>query len=549
MRRTLRSVLILSAILPAVFAKTQFNVSIDKTALATPVTGRLILALSRRETPEPRYLVAPDATPVFAVDVDHLQGAAIIGSEAIGQTVDSLNQIPAGDYYAQAVLNVYKDYHRSDGHTVWVHFDMEGRPFQLSPGNLYSDVRKVHLDPNAGFDVSLVLNHVIEPTKAPLDTKWLKHVRIQSELLTKFWGVPVYLGATVLLPKGYEEHANIRYPAAYVQGYVGGPAFSFNDDPNVKENAKADHARGLQTGYEFYQSWNSDNFPRFLAVTFVEGTPFFPDGYNVNSANSGPYGDAITQELIPYVEHHFRAIGKPYARVVEGASTGGWGSLVLQLHHPDMFGGAWIYYPDPIDFRRYQMVNIYDDENAFKAPGSAWITGERPMRRNDDGQVTWTTRELSKFEEVLGTKGRSGYQFEGWEAYYGPVGEDGYPRPVWDKLTGKIDHEVALYMRDHGYDLRYYAEKNWSTIGPLVAGKIHFMCGDMDNFYLNLAVYLFEGFAKQTSNPLSDFTFEYGRPMKGHWWHPQNWADVLKAMAKQVSANAPASEDRGWLSY
>jgi hypothetical protein len=260
-------------------------------------------------------------------------------------------------------------------------------------------------------------------------------------------------------------------------------------------------------------------------------------------------GDAITKELIPYIEQHFRAIGKPYARVVEGASTGGWGSLALQLHHPDMFGGAWIYYPDPIDFRRYQMVNIYEDENAFKAPGSAWITGERPMRRADDGQVIWTNREMSKFEEVLGTKGRSGYQFEGWEAFYGPMDAEGYPRPVWNKLTGKIDHEVALYMRDHGYDLRYYAEKNWSTIGPLVAGKIHFMCGDMDNFYLNLAVYLFQDFANQTSNPQSDFTFEYGRPMKGHWWHPQNWADVVRAMAKQVSANAPEGESRDWLSY
>ncbi len=548
--RALRSLIIFIGILPAVFAKTQFSISIDKTALATPVTGRLILVLSRRETPEPRYLIAPDAMPMFAVDVDHLQGAAIIGPEAIGHPVDSINQIPAGDYYAQAVLNVYKDYHRSDGHTVWVHFDMEGRTFQVSPGNLYSDVRRVHLDPNSGFDVSLALNHVIPPSKAPSsDTKWLKHLRIQSELLTKFWGVPVYLGATVLLPKGYDEHPNTLYPVAYLQGYLGGAAFSFNDDPKVKENAQSAHARGLQTGYEFYQSWNSDSFPRFLAVTFVEATPFFPDGYNINSANSGPYGDAITQELIPYVEHHFRAIGKSYARVVEGASTGGWGSLALQLHHPDMFGGAWIYYPDPIDFRRYQMVNIYDDENAFKAPGSAWITGERPMRRADDGQVVWTNREMSKFEEILGTKGRSGYQFEGWEAFYGPVDEDGYPRPVWNKLTGKIDHEVALYMRDHGYDLRYYAEKNWSSIGPMVAGKIHFMCGDMDNFYLNLAVYLFEDFAKQTSNPRSDFTFEYGRPMKGHWWHPQNWADVVRAMAKQVSANAPAGESKDWQSY
>jgi hypothetical protein len=547
--RMLKYLFAFLAILPAVFAKTQFSVSIDKAVLSGPVSGRLILVLSRHETPEPRLLIAPDAMPMFGVDVDHLESAAIIGPEAVGQPVDSIDQIPAGDYYAEAVLNVYKDYHRSDGHTVWVHFDMDGRTFQVSPGNLYSDVRKVHLDPKAGFDVSLVLNHLIPPSKPPTDTKWLKHVRIQSELLSKFWGVPVYLGATILPPKGYDEHPNVRYPVAYLQGFLGDAAFTFNDNPNARENAKAAHARGVETGYEFYQSWNSDHFPRFLGVTFVEATPFFPDGYNINSVNSGPMGDAVTKELIPYIEQHFRAIGKPYARVVEGASTGGWGSLALQLHHPDMFGGAWIYYPDPIDFRRYQMVNIYEDENAFKAPGSAWITGERPMRRTDDGQVTWTNREMSKFEEVLGTKGRSGYQFEAWEAFYGPMDAEGYPRPLWNKLTGKIDHEVALYMRDHGYDLRYYTEKNWSTIGPLVAGKIHFMCGDMDNFYLNLAVYLFQDFANQTSNPQSNFTFEYGRPMKGHWWHPQNWADVVRAMAKQVSANAPEGESREWLSY
>jgi len=539
-------------LVPAAFgatATTQFRVSVDRAALSEPVTGRLIIALSRRESPEPRYLIAPDALPLFAIDVDHLQPGrdAIVGPDAIGHPVDSIAAIPPGDYYAQAVINVYHEFHRSDGHDVWVHFDMDGLPFQLSPGNLYSDVQKVHLDPQAGFDLPLLLNHAVQATPPKPDTKWIKHARIRSEKLSRFWGVPVYLGATVLLPKDYDDHPEMRYPVAYLQGYLGGPAFGFNDDPSVKENAEAAHRRGLETGYEFFQSWTSDHFPRFLAVTFVEATPFFPDGYNINSANSGPYGDAITEELIPYVEKQFRAIGKPYARVLEGASTGGWGSLALQLHHPEMFGGAWIYYPDPIDFRRYQLVNIYEDDNAFKTPGNAWTTGERPMRRADDGQVTWTNREMSKFEEVLGTKGRSQFQFEGWEAYYGPVGSDGYPRPLWDKLTGKIDREVALYMRDNGYDLRYYAEKNWPKIGPLVAGKIHFMCGDMDNFYLNLAVYLFEDFAHAAAAPAAGFTFEYGRPMKGHWWHPRTWADVVRAMAKQVAANAPHDAPADWL--
>lgn len=543
--------ILLIALIPAFGADTSFRVKVDPSVEGGPVTGRLILLLSKREKPEPRYFLAPNAMPMFAVDVEKLSSgaAATIDARAYGHPVDSLATVPAGDYYAQALLNVYHEYHRSDGHDIWVHFDMEGSSAPVSAGNLYSDVQKVHLDPQVGFNVDLLLNHKNPAPESKKDTKWLKHVRIQSECLSRFWGTPVYLEATVLLPKGYDEHPDVRYPVAYLQGFLGGAAFGFNDDPNRKENAEAAHARGLETGYEFYKSWTSDNFPRFLGVTFVEATPFFPDGYNVNSVNSGPYGDAITKELIPYVEKTFRAIGKPYARVVEGASTGGWGSLVLQLQHPDMFGGAWIFYPDPIDFRRYQMINIYEDENAFTAPGNAWINGERPMRRSDEGQVNWTVRQMSNFEELLGTKGRAAFQFEGWEAYYGPIGADGYPKPLWDKVTGKIDHEVALYMRDHGYDLRYYAEKNWATLGPQVKGKIHFFCGDMDNFYLNLAVYLFEDFSKKTADPRSDFTFEYGRPLKGHWWHPQTWAEMVKSMAQQVSANAPAGESKAWLGY
>jgi len=535
----------------AAFPATRFTVSVDKNTHPEPVTGRLIVVVARSDKPEPRLQIFANAAPIFGIDVSALRAGqqAVVDENALGQAVAALNQLPAGDYFVEALLNVYQKYNRSDGHTVWVHFDLNGQPLQVSAGNLYSDVKRVHLDSSAGWNVGLVLNHVIPREPEPKDTKWVKRVTIKSELLTKFWGAPVYLHATVLLPKGYDEHPNVRYPVVYPQGFLGAPAFEFNDDPNEKENAAAIHARGLQTGYEFYQSWISDHFPRFLAVTFIESTPFFPDGYNVNSVNQGPYGDAITQELIPYIDRNFRAIGKPYARVLEGASTGGWGSLVLQLQHADMFGGAWVFYPDPIDFRRYQMVDIYNDDNAYTPPGKAWITGERPMRRSDDGQVNITLRQMSQFEEVAGSKNRSGFQLHAWEAIYGPIGDDGYPRPLWNKQTGKIDHSVALYMRDHGYDLRYYAETNWSRIGPNVTGKIHFFCGDMDNFYLNLAVAQFEQFSKTTANPAMNATFEWGRPFKGHWWHPVSFAETVKEMARQISANAPAEEDKGWLSY
>jgi hypothetical protein len=147
---------------------------------------------------------------------------------------------------------------------------------------------------------------------------------------------------------------------------------------------------------------------------------------------------------------------------------------------------------------------------------------------------------------VLGSHGRSGQQLEAWEAVYGPVGVDGYPRPLWDKQSGRIDQQVALYMRDHGYDLRYYLEQNWPRIGQQLVGKIHMYCGDMDNFYLNLAVYRLEDFLRTTSNPFYGGTFEYGRPMKGHGWTPLNQAELVGVMADYITKHAPAGADNSW---
>ena len=533
-------------------AETRFEISYDKKVADGPITGRVILVIARSDRPEPRLQIAPNATPVFGVDAEGLQpGQSVVVDQTIfGHPVESLSQLPSGDYFVQAMMNVYTKCRRSDGRTLWVHWDMGGKFFNVSAGNLYSDVQKVRLDSATGYKINLSLNHLIPPGDPPKETKWIKRIQIRSELLSKFWGVPVFLGATVILPKGYDERQEIRYPVVYAQGYVGSPAFYFNEDPgSVKQQESLRASSNVQPGYEFFQSWTSEKFPRFLLVTFTEPSPFFPDGYGVNSANNGPYGDAITQELIPHVEKQFRAIGKSYARILEGASTGGWESLSLQLRYPDFFGGAWVFNPDPIDFRRYLLVNIYEDENAFVAPGRSWIPAERPMRRSVDGQVNLTVRQVSHFEAVLGSKGRSGYQFNAWEAVYGPIGDDGYPRALWDKRTGKIDRDVAEYMRKNGYDLRHYAEKNWTTLGPKLQGKLHFIAGEMDNFYLNLAVYVFEEFIKQTTSPKSDATFEYGRPMKGHSWHAKDFADMLRDMADQVKKHAPSGESRAWTEY
>ncbi|MDE3180051.1 MAG: hypothetical protein KGM47_10390, partial [Acidobacteriota bacterium] len=414
--------------------------------------------------------------------------------------------------------------------------------FNRSPGNIYSKVRRVYLDPRNGYDIRIGLTQVIPPVKIPTDTQWVKRIKIKSELLSKFWGQPIYLGAVVLLPKGYDSHPEVHYPVIYEQGHFGlRPAFGFstvNRKLPPRELAFLSNYN-RETGYEFYKAWNSKNFPRVIAVTFQHPTPYFDDSYAVNSANNGPYGDALMQELIPYVETHFRIIREDYARILTGGSTGGWESLALQVKHPNFFGGAWTLYPDPIDFRHYQLINIYSDPNAFFQPGYHWIKVLRPEERQPDGQADMTEQQESQLEAVLGSHGRSGQQLEAWESVYGPVGADGYPQPLWDKLTGKIDQNVASYMRDHGYDLTAYLQKNWSTIGPALEGKLHIYVGDMDSYYLNLAVYDLQRFLESSTNPHYEGTFGFGRPEKGHGWQPVNQETMVRWMAKHIRENAP----------
>jgi hypothetical protein len=528
----------------------KFEVSFPASAHAGAITGRVFVVIAKEDKPEPRLQAGGwgDTAPMFAVDVSAIapSQAAVVDSGSLGYPLRTLHDIPAGDYYVQALVNIYTEFHRSDGRTIWAHMDQwEGQNFTRSPGNLYSEVQRMHLDPAAGFDIHLSMTKTIPPIELPDDTKWVKHIRIQSEMLTQFWGHPIFIGATVLLPKGYDEHPTVSYPVIYQEGHFSlAPPFGFStEDRPVSPEMRARLADvNRETGYEFYQSWNSADFPRVIAVTFQHPTPFFDDSYAVNSANNGPYGDALTKEMIPYLEAHFRMIPRSYARVLTGGSTGGWESLAVQVFYPDFFGGTWTLYPDPIDFRCYQLTNIYDDENSFFESGHTWLQVPRYMMRKPDGQPEVTTQAFSQLEDVLGSHGRSAQQLEIWEATYGPVGDDGYPKPLWDKQTGKIDHTVALYMRDHGYDLGYNLRTNWATLGPKLGGKIHVYVGDMDHFYLNLAVYQLEEALKAEQNPPCDCEFEYGRPMKGHGWQPTSSANLVRSMADHIAKNVPTGE-------
>ncbi len=542
----------------------RFSISFPKSIHAEPVTGRALLIISRDSNPEPRFQNHPvdRGLPTFGRHVNALAAGApmIIDASVPGFPLKSLADLPAGDYFAQAVLNVYTEFHRADGHTIWAHMDQwEGQNFITSPGNLYSVPQRFHVDARTGGTHTLVLTKSNPPRTIPPDTKWVKQIKIQSKLLTAFWGKPIYIGASILLPAGYDEHPDVHYPVIYDQAHFGlRPPLRFTEStwPFPPDVVAEMTNNGQDTPLEFSSAWTGPGFPRMIAILFQHPTPYFDDSYAVNSANNGPYGDAILTELIPYLEQHFRIIAKPYARMLTGGSTGGWESLALQIHHPDFFGGTWTQYPDPVDFRHYGSVDIYADTNAFVVgkrvgaflnPTIEWQRPERYMMRAENGQPIITMREYSGWEAVLGSHGRSTDQLEAWEAVYGPVGDDGYPKQLWDKRTGHIDHDVALYMRDHGYDLRYYLAQHWPTIGPQLVDKIHVDVGDMDNFYLNLAVYDLQAFLDSTSAPRANAVFHYGRPEKGHGWQHATEADIVREMADFITAHAPSGEDlRQW---
>ena len=533
----------------------RFEISFPDSVSETAITGRLFLTVSPDEDPEPRIAAYSSARrrdarmPFFAADVEQLApgGRAVIDGSSVAYPLSSLDELPAGDYFVQAVLHVYTEFHRSDGHVIWAPMDQwEGQRWAFSPGNLISEPQQVHLDPERGGSFELRLTDVLPPIEMPEDTEWVKRFKIQSELLTEFWGHPIFLGATVVLPKDYETNTDLRYPVVYLQNHFSLDApFGFTTEPPDETAADLfqdmrERAGGRrESGYEFYQSWSSDDFPRMIAVTFQHPTPYFDDSYAVNSANNGPYGDALLTELIPELERRYRIIAEPYARVLTGGSTGGWESLALQVYHPDFFGGTWTFYPDPVDFRQYQLINIYEDDNAFVVPEAAPGAPERMFQRRPNGQPVATVRQVSQMEHASGSRGRSGAQIDIWTATYGPVGEDGYPRQLWDLQTGEIDREVAHYMRDKGYDLRHYIETRWPEIGPKLVGKIRIYNPEMDDFYLPNAVYLLEEFLESTADPHYGGEVVHGRPMKGHGWHPMTYAELIRMMAEHIAANAP----------
>jgi hypothetical protein len=509
------------------------TVSFPASASAGPIDGRVLFLLSNDDSAEPRMQIddTPRTQMVFGVTVDGLkpgQPVAITDS-AWGYPVRDINDVPPGDYTVQAVLNVYETFHRADGMTVKLAPDRgEGQHWNLAPGNLYSMPRKVHIGRGAA-PVLVTLDKVIGPIAPEPDTKYVKHLKIQSALLTKFWGRPMFLSAIVLLPEGFDEHPNAHYPLIVFHGHFPDGFEDFRTTPpdaNLKQDySERFHLAGYnriqqQEAYDEYKKWIGPNFPRVLVVQIQHANPFYDDSYAVNSANVGPYGDAIETELIPAVEKQFRGIGQGWARFLYGGSTGGWESIAVQMFYPDHYNGAFIACPDPVDFHAYMTTDLYKQDNMFYLRGANKKV-DQPAMRDYFGHTLISVRDNVAYEAALGDHGRSGEQFDIWQAVYSPVGVDGYPKPIFDKVTGAIDHETAAYWHDH-YDLDAILQRDWNTLGPKLQGKLHIYVGSDDTYFLNDAVYLMEDFLKTTGTPGHGVPYEgevqYG-PRAEHCWN------------------------------
>jgi hypothetical protein len=480
-----------------------FEVTLSDGLLSGPRDGRLLIVLGRKPDPEPRTTVGEtgmNVPPVLGVDVKGFAAGvkARVDENAITFPLPHLSRLTPGRYFIQAVFDHNCDLRLAN-----------------APGNLYSDIVARDLDPTRGETVRLELTHRTADESLPAETEFVKYVRIRSELLSRHHGRPIFLRAGVIVPRGYEQERQRRYP---LRVHIGGFGSRFTE---VSSMMSAESA--------FRRTWLANDTPP-MVLLHLDGAGPFGDPYQVNSANNGPFGDAIVGELIPEVEKRFRLIGRPQARVLDGESTGGWVSLALQIFYPDYFQGAWAHAPDPVDFRAFELINIYQHDNAYVNEHGF----ERPAARELTGEVLFTVRHECQRERVLGRGNQwvlSGKDWGSWNAVFGPRGPDGLPKPLWDGRTGQIDRTVV----DHwmAYDLRLVLEKNWPVLGPKLRGKIRIWVGEADDYFLNNAVHLLDDFL-QRARPAAEHRIIYA-PGQGHGWRGLSEAQMIKEMVQATS--------------
>ena len=511
------------------YNKTKFEITYPEKFSENGYDGRLLLMISNNSNAEPRFQIndSHHTQIIFGIDVESWKSGEtqIFDSNVYGYPIKSIGNLKEGEYYVQAFLHKYETFNLSTGYKVKLPKDQgEGQKWNISPKNLYSTPKKVKISKSGTIKISL--ENEISPIEPIKDSKYIKHVKIKSEMLSKFWGRDMFLQANVLVPHNFNKKSKVKYPLMIFHGHFPNTFRGFRTEPPTapKKDTIYNSRFGI-TGYKYiqekeaydlYKNWISDDFPRFIAIEIQHQNPYYDDSYAVNSANLGPYGDAITYELIPHVENLFNGVGEGWGRFLYGGSTGGWEALAVQVFYPSEYNGCFAACPDPIDFRAFTVVNIYEDENAYYHKSDYKKTLRAGMR-DGKGIIKSHLIDMNHREMVLGSKGRSGDQWDIWQAVFSPAGDDGYPKPIWDKKTGKIDKYVAEYWKEN-YDLSYILERDWNKIGNDLIGKLHIYCGDMDNYYLNNAVVLTEEFLESTKNPYYEGEVDYGN-LAEHCWN------------------------------
>jgi hypothetical protein len=372
--------------------------------------------------------------PFLARDVkDWMPGQTIaIDSKAIGYP-GPIDTLEPGDYTIQAVVRINPDAH----------------DIGTGEGNAYGPVVQAPLDPKQGAAIKLEVDKVVPPRKFA-ETDRIKLAELESPLLSAFHHRPIKHRAAVILP---EPSPPGKLPTVYIIPGFGGD-----------HHRAAGYAAAPQMGFG----------RQFIRVLL---DPDCGTGHHVfaDSATNGPRGKALVEEFIPHLEKTFPMVADPRARLLNGHSSGGWSSLWLQITYPGFFGGTWSTSPDPVDFRAFQLVDIYASGANMFHDGKG---EKRPLARMGITPMIFADR-FSRMEEVMGDGGQLG----SFEAVFSPLGPDGKPRKLWNRETGEIDPDVAKAWE--AYDIRLVLERNWPKLGPRLAGKIHVITGGADTFYLD----------------------------------------------------------------
>jgi hypothetical protein len=469
------------ALTPQQTAPLQVELTLSKSIAAEPFSGRVFVIASKQaikdnDPPRSPNLFAP--APFFAQEVQKWRPDEPLKFQPQYALPQPWSKLPAAKYYLQAVLDR----------------DLGGINFANSAGNAYSKPVLVDLMKGRTEPIALVIDQVI-PEKKLAEKGRVKFVEIDSKLLSAFHKKPMKLRPGVVVPKSFDKDPEQKYPVIYeIPGFSG-----------TQASALSSEGRTDVGGVE---------------MLYVVLDPSCRLGHHVfaDSDNNGPYGKALIEELIPYIEGKFRGLGAPRDRFVTGHSSGGWSSLWLQVTYPDFFGGVWSTAPDPVDFRDFQRVNIYDPKhNLFTdQKGEA-----RPLARKGD-KVLMRYKPFSDMEVVMGRGG----QLFSFEAVFSPRGKDGKPMPLWDRNTGAIDPAVAKAWQR--YDIRMILERDWKTLAPKLAGKLHVYMGAEDTFYLEGATKLLQQSLKQMG---SDAVVEIF-PGRDHGTLMN--ADMRKRIAKEM---------------